>query len=93
VRLSALRESDCSLDEQYEVDYQLVDTADFGVPQRRLRVIFTGFRRDTQQSPVKLESTHSRTALLIDQWVTGEYWERHEIKSGAAGEEVKRVAV
>lgn len=65
--------------EQYEVDYQLVDTADFGVPQRRERIVIASFRRDLAIKPVKLEKTHSKEALLIDQWVNQSYWNRHGI--------------
>ncbi len=79
-RISSAKQSCFDLDQQYEVDFQLVDASDFGVPQRRQRVIVTGFRRDTGRSPVKLKSTHSRASLLVDQWVTGRYWDRHKVR-------------
>jgi len=79
-RLKSIRKNEFKKDEQYEVDFQLVDAADYGVPQRRERVIFTAFRRDTNLSPIVLKPTHSRAALLFDQWVTRGYWKRHGIR-------------
>lgn len=67
-------------DEQYLVDYQLVDAADFGIPQRRYRVIINAFRRDLGYEPIQLAPTHSRKALLKTQWITEEYWDRHGIE-------------
>ena len=78
-RLQQVKPKDFADCEQYEVDYQLVDTADFGVPQRRERIVITSFRRDLGIKPIKLEKTHSKEALLIDQWINQSYWERHGI--------------
>jgi DNA (cytosine-5)-methyltransferase 1 len=78
-RLQAAHESDFLDDEQYIVDYQLVDTADYGIPQRRERVIIFAFRRDLGIQPFKLLATHSKQALLWSQWVTGEYWDKYNI--------------
>jgi DNA (cytosine-5)-methyltransferase 1 len=37
----------------YDVSWQKLDAADYGVPQHRVRVLFTGFRRDTLVFPTK----------------------------------------
>lgn len=78
-RLKRVGESDFALDEQYVVERQLVDAADFGVPQRRLRVFWVGFRADVGVGPFSIRPTHGLNALLRAQWVTGDYWERHGI--------------
>lgn len=63
----------------YNVVYQLLDSADFGVPQRRHRVFIVGIRSDVGAEFQFPMATHSEDALLYDQWVTGDYWERHRI--------------
>lgn len=63
----------------YNVIYQLLDAANFGVPQHRHRVLIVGIRSDLDLEFSFPQQTHERDALLYDKWVTGEYWERHEI--------------
>lgn len=63
----------------YRVVYRLVNAADYGVPQKRERVIIVGLRNDLGIEWSFPAQTHSQDALLNDQWVTGEYWERHKI--------------
>jgi DNA (cytosine-5)-methyltransferase 1 len=63
----------------YNVVYRLLNAADYGVPQRRERVFLVGFRSDLGIEWSFPEPTHSRAALFRDQWVTGEYWERHHV--------------
>jgi DNA (cytosine-5)-methyltransferase 1 len=78
LRLLALRASPQARDEtRYDVAYQVVDAADFGVPQHRQRVIMTAFRRGpgVEWSPVA--PTHSSDALLYAQFVDGAYWSGH----------------
>jgi DNA (cytosine-5)-methyltransferase 1 len=79
-RLLKLKESDFPEQERYIVGYQLVDTADFGIPQRRERVFISAFRRDLGIYPVRIEPTHSKQSLLSSQWITREYWERNGVK-------------
>jgi DNA (cytosine-5)-methyltransferase 1 len=67
----------------YNVVYRLLNAADYGVPQRRERVFIVGFRSDVAADWSFPEPTHSREALLYDQWVTGEYWDRHEVPQAA----------
>jgi len=64
---------------EYNVVTRLLNAANFGVPQKRERVFFVGFRSDLGVAWTFPEETHSLEALLIDQWVTGEYWERHKV--------------
>jgi len=64
---------------KYNVVYQLLNAADYGVPQIRERVLVVGIRADLGVEFSHPPATHSMDALLFDKWVTGEYWERHGI--------------
>lgn len=66
-------------DLSYRVVYRLLDAADYGVPQHRHRVFIVGFRSDLQKEWSFPDPTHSFDRLLWDQWVTGAYWEEHEV--------------
>ena len=71
-------------DLDYRVDFDVLNAADYGVPQRRERVFIVAFRADLgiQWSFLDdLHGSHSLDRLLWDQWVTGEYWDRHRIPS------------
>lgn len=61
----------------YDVQYKLVNAADYGVPQKRERVIIVGFRSDLNVEWKFPLPTHSEDALLWQKYVTGEYWQRH----------------
>lgn len=63
----------------YNVVFRLLNAADYGVPQRRERVFIVGFRSDLGVEWSFPEGRYSENALLRSQWVTGEYWHRHEI--------------
>lgn len=63
----------------YNVKFSLLNAADYGVPQKRERVIIVGIRNDLNISWDFPESTHSEDALLWDKYVTKTYWERHGI--------------
>lgn len=78
-RLCSVSETDFADSEQYVVTSQLIDTADFGIPQRRERIIISAFRRDLGIDTFQISPTHSKTALLHEQLVSGAYWERHGI--------------
>jgi len=65
--------------EQYNVHVYLVNAADYGVPQKRERVIIVGIRKDLEISWSLPAATHSRDSLLWDKYVTTEYWDRHGI--------------
>lgn len=62
---------------KYKVAYQLVNTANYGVPQSRERIFMVGIRADLDVEWAFPASTHSDTRLLWDKFVTGEYWEKH----------------
>ena len=64
---------------RYRVDYRLLNAANYGVPQRRERVIIVGVRADLGVDWSFPDPTHSRDSLLWSQWVTGDYWERHGV--------------
>lgn len=61
----------------YNVVPNLVNAADYGIPQRRERVFIVGFRSDLAVKWSFPKPTHSFDALLYDQFVTGDYWKRH----------------
>jgi len=63
----------------YRLVVTLVNAADYGVPQRRERVFIVGFRSDIDARWSFPLETHSLDALLFDQWVSGEYWDRHGV--------------
>lgn len=65
---------------RYNVVFQLLNAADYGVPQQRERVFVVGFRADTGIEWHFPEPTHSYDALMRDKWVTGAYWKRHHAK-------------
>jgi DNA (cytosine-5)-methyltransferase 1 len=64
---------------EYNVVFRLLNAANYGVPQRRERVFFVGFRSDLGVEWSFPEGLYSENALLRSQWVTGEYWDRHEV--------------
>lgn len=63
----------------YNVVFRALNAANYGVPQKRERVIIVGFRSDLGVEWSFPEATHTSDSLLVDQWVTGVYWERHQI--------------
>jgi len=64
---------------RYNIVPTLVNAANFGVPQRRERVFIVGFRSDVSAQWSFPRETHSLDAMLHDQWVSGDYWDRHRI--------------
>ena len=65
----------------YRLIVTLVNAANYGVPQKRERVFIVGYRSDIDARWHFPTPTHSFNALLNDQWVTSEYWDRHGIAS------------
>jgi DNA (cytosine-5)-methyltransferase 1 len=68
---------------EYKVVYRLINAADFGVPQRRERVIIVGIRSDLGIEWSFPPGTHSMAALTNSQ-TSGEYWERYGIPNPSA---------
>ena len=64
---------------EYNVQFKSIDAANYGVPQRRERVIIVGIRSDLECDWSFPSQTHSADRLFWDMYVTGEYWERHKI--------------
>lgn len=63
---------------RYRLVTRVLNAANFGVPQKRERVFFVGFRDDLEIEWNFPDPTHSIDALLWDQ-THGDYWDRHEI--------------
>lgn len=63
----------------YNVVFRLLNAANYGVPQKRERVFIVGFRSDLDIAWSFPEESHSEDVMLHDQWVTGQYWERHKV--------------
>lgn len=63
----------------YHVVPTLVNAANYGVPQQRERVFIVGFRSDLGVEWSFPQPTNDFNSLLKEQWITGEYWERHGI--------------
>lgn len=61
---------------RYRVSFKLLNAADYGVPQKRERVVIIGVRSDQDQWQFP-EPTHSQDRLNWDKYVTGVYWQKH----------------
>jgi len=70
-------------DLHYRVVTRVLNAADYGVPQRRERVFFVGFRVDLRIEWNFPDPTHSMNALLWDQCRTAKYWEEHKVPKRA----------
>lgn len=62
----------------YNVVYQVLDAADFGLPQIRKRVFIVGFRSDIEVSWHFPQPTHSYEELL-NSMTNKTYWDKHKI--------------
>lgn len=66
-------------DLKYRVVFRVLNAADYGVPQKRERVVFVGFRSDLDIEWSFPNATHSQDSLLWSQRRSGEYWDRHKV--------------
>lgn len=64
---------------EYRVVWNVLNAANHGVPQRRERVFFVGFRADLGIEWCFPSPTHSREALAWAQGPEGEYWDLHRV--------------
>jgi DNA (cytosine-5)-methyltransferase 1 len=64
---------------EYNVLARLVNAANFGVPQKRERVFFVGFRSDLGIEWTFPRETHSLDSLLREKWISKSYWDRHRV--------------
>ena len=78
-RLERVHTSGTTSDLHYNVVYQLLNAADFGVPQQRHRVLIIGIRSDLGVEFAFPGPSHEQDALIYSKWVTGAYWDRHQI--------------
>ena len=62
----------------YRVVTRLLNSANYGVPQRRERVVFVGFRDDVDARWTFSMGNHTQEALVWDQ-LFGTYWDRHKV--------------
>lgn len=67
------------IEPEYRLVWRILNAADYGVPQRRERVVFVGFRSDLGVEWRFPEKTHSMDALLWDQCRSLEYWNEHRV--------------
>ena len=65
--------------DSYVIHHGILNASDYGVPQHRERLFVAGFRRDLDVTWSFPTPTHSRDVMLWTQWVSGEYWERHNV--------------
>ncbi len=64
---------------RYNVVHRVLNAANHGVPQRRERVVFVGFRADLGIEWAFPDESHSIDALLWSQCRSNSYWERHRV--------------
>jgi DNA (cytosine-5)-methyltransferase 1 len=64
---------------EYNVVSELLNAANYGVPQRRERVFIVGFRSDLGVGWSFPKATHSAEELLRSKWIVGDYWDRHMV--------------
>jgi DNA (cytosine-5)-methyltransferase 1 len=64
---------------EYNVVSEVLNAANYGVPQRRERVFIVGFRSDLGVGWSFPKETHAAEELLRSKWIDGGYWERHKI--------------
>lgn len=63
---------------RYRVSWRLINTADYGVAQKRVRVIIVAVRADCEGEFVWPRPTHAQEGLLRDQ-LDGFYWRDHRL--------------
>ena len=59
---------------EYDVHAQLVDSADYGVPQSRQRVLIVAFRADLKAAWATPAPRTTEDALFHAQWISRRYW-------------------
>lgn len=57
--------ADLSLDGEYAVSAQVLDAADFGVPQTRKRLLFVGVHRSLRESPPLISGSNATSSVAL----------------------------
>lgn len=78
-RLERFHTSGARNELHYRVVVRLLNAANYGIPQKRERVFFVGFREDLGIEWNFPAASHSKEALAWDQSSWGSYWDRHRI--------------
>ncbi|MGB1235414.1 MAG: DNA cytosine methyltransferase, partial [Planktomarina sp.] len=78
-RLERHAGSNSGFDLQYEIYSELMNSADYGVPQKRERYFIVGFRKDIRAQFSFPSATHSKEALLNAKFFDRSYFEDHDI--------------
>ncbi len=78
--------------DEYRVIFFQLNAADYGVPQKRERVMFVGFRSDLGVGWSPPKPTHSFESLLWSQCRDDSYWERHNVKSAHRVNNARHIA-
>lgn len=78
-RLQQHHSSNAHAEPEYRVLIEVLNAADYGVPQRRERIVFVGFRSDLGIKWQFPQKTHSFEALLWDQCRSLRYWDEHRV--------------
>lgn len=81
---------DLSLGGTYTVEPQVLDAAEFGVPQTRKRLVFLGVRRDLKTAPVRLTGTNATDILGLVRHGKGQY--KVDGRGGDAEKYLERLA-
>jgi len=63
----------------YRVVSRVLNAANYGIPQRRERIFFVGFRADLGVEWNFPDETHSLDSLLWEKYKSRNYWERHRV--------------
>lgn len=78
-RLVKHRNASGSSEPSYRVLFQAINTADYGAHQKRHRAMAIGIRTDIAAEWTFPNPTHSRSALIWSQHISGHYWHRHNL--------------
>lgn len=66
----------------YLVAWHVLNAADYGVPQRRERLLIVGIHSPSRAVVERFSvpaATHSEASLVRDKWITGDYWREHGV--------------
>lgn len=76
--------------ETYQVREAVLNSADYGTPQRRERVLIVAFRRELHVTWEFPTGGYSEDRLLYEQYVTEEYWARHGVPAREVPDKIRK---